>query len=417
MTAVESGGVGESAGVGGVDRADGVDRAGGLPLSGIRVLDISDALGAYCSKLLADLGADVVKAEPPGGDDMRRRPPMTADQTSLLFSSYHANKRGVTVDASRPDALPLLEALARWSDIVVASPTARRPVTGMDRDAGVLSWAADRIVVCITPFGLTGPMRDIRVTPFLSFAMGGGMHWVGQRDGPPLGAPVQIAWDEAGVHAAFGAVTALLARERVGGQLLDLSVHEVAVTKDFLLERYDVAPPEEWGRQVGVGYPPTGDWQCSDGPIAVASHQRHHWQAFLAALDNPDELADPEFANPLFRRDIFEALEQLISGLVATRSRMDLFVKGQASGLPCAPLYTPGEFVHDAQPRARETFRVSLAGDDEVTIPWGWCHSQPPIIELRRPAPRLGEHNMEMFVGELGFDTDLVESWTAAGIV
>ena len=269
-------------------------------------------------------------------------------------------------------------------------------------------------MVSITPFGLTGPMRDMRMTPFLSFAMGGGMHWVGQPDGPPLAPPGQLQWDEAGGHAAFGAVAALIARERSGGQVLDLSVHEVAATKDFLFERYDVAPPDEWGRQVGVGYPPTGDWQCADGPIAVASHQRHHWQAFLDALDHPDELSDPEFADPLFRREIFEALIQIISDLVATRSRMDLFVKGQASGLPCAPFYTPGEFVLDAQPQARGTFREAAPG---VTVPWAWCHATPPLIGLRRPAPGLGEHNEEVYVGELGFQPSELDAWTASGLV
>ena len=215
---------------------------GAGPLSGIRVLDISGGLGAYCSKLLADLGADVLKVERPGGDDLRRTPPFIGQSghggqpQSLIFLSYHSNKRGITLDVGRSESLPVLEALGRTADVIVASPTRRGPVTGFDRDAPALAWAEpDAIVASITPFGLTGPMRDLRMTPFLSFAMGGGMHWVGESDGPPLAVPGQLQWDEAGIHAAAGIVAALSARDRDGGQVLDLSVHEVAAAKDFLL--------------------------------------------------------------------------------------------------------------------------------------------------------------------------------------
>src|SRR5262249_37020941 len=156
-------------------------------------------------------------------------------------------------------------ALARETDVLVVSPTVRAPLVGFDREARHLDWSSHRCVVaCITPFGLDGPWADLRVTPFLSFAMGGGMHWVGQQGGPPLAAPGQLAWDEAGLHAALGIVSALVGRNEAGGQMLDLSVHEVQATKDFVLERYDVSRPGEWGgRFAGVGIPPTGTWTCS----------------------------------------------------------------------------------------------------------------------------------------------------------
>ena len=158
-----------------------------------RVLDMSDAIGAYCSKLLADLGADVLKVEPPCGESLRRRPPFAGggdSGESLVFASYHANKRGITLDAGRTECLPLLKALAAYCDVIIVSPTARRPIVGLDRDAPRLAWAqSESIVASITPFGLTGPMRDLRMTPFLSFAMGRGMHWVGEAEGPPLAAP------------------------------------------------------------------------------------------------------------------------------------------------------------------------------------------------------------------------------------
>jgi CoA:oxalate CoA-transferase len=393
------------------------------PLLGVRVLDVSDAMGAYCSKLLADLGADVIKAEPPAGDGLRRRPPLVEGEMraadSLVFAAYHANKRGITLDAAHPGALPILEAFGRWFDVVIASPSARRPVIGFDRDALKVSWAdPNALIASITPFGLIGPQRDLRMTPFLSFAMSGGMHWIGQQDGPPLAVPGQLQWDEAGINAAAGVVAAILARDRVGGQLLDLSVHEVGVAKDFLLERYDVARPDAWGRTAGVGIPPTGVWLCADGLFAIAAHQDHHWQAFLSMLDQPEVLSEPSLSDPLVRRDIFDGLQEVISGLVAHRRRSELFEKGQAVGLPCAPVNTPGDFVRDIQPRARQIFEaVTTFRGDSVTIPWRWCHSDGPLLHLRRPPPGLGQHNVEVFIDELGFSPADLAEWKEAGIV
>ena len=274
------------------------------------------------------------------------------------------------------------------------------------------------IVACVTPFGLTGPMRDLRVTPFLSFAMGGGMHWAGNQDGPPLAMPGQGLWDEAGIHAALGIVAALLARDRCGGQILDLSVHEVSAGKDFLLERYDVGRLGEWGRKVGVGIPPNGVWRCVDGLFGIAAHQEHHWGCFLEMLDHPDELSEPSLADALVRRDIFDGLQEVIAPLLAGRSRVDLFERGQAAGLPCAPLNTPLDFVRDVQPLSRDTFQGSTsAGGGAVTIPWRWAHVSPDLLSLRRSAPRLGEHTESVLVSELGFSLEQLKEWKEAGLV
>jgi formyl-CoA transferase len=398
---------------------------GGLgPLAGCHVLDLGGPMAALCTKLLADLGCEVIKVEPPGGDPMRSRPPLVAgpsgDEESAVFASYHANKRSVTLESGQVEARPILQALARDADVVVMSPTKRTPVAGFDRATRRLDWApSDCIVVSITPFGLDGPLADLRVTPFLSFAIGGGMHWVGEKGGPPLAAPGQLAWDEAGLHAAFGAVSALFGRPLTGGQFLDLSVHEVQASKDFMLERYDVSHPGEWGgRFAGVGIPPSGTWQCADGPLGIAAHQQHHWQTFLTMMDHPDELSETSLNDPLVRRLIFDGLELVISNLVAGRSRLDLFDRGQAAGLPCAPVNSPADFVEDPQPVARGLFRsTSAEGRPTVTIPWRWCTASPDLIHLRRAAPGLGEHNAAVYLDELRYAKAQLEKWQADGLV
>ena len=394
------------------------------PLTGCRIADLSGAMGAYCTKLLADLGANVIKVELPLGDPMRRQEPLIGAEgctpQSAVFASYHANKRGVTLDIRRPESLPILKALGAASDVVVMSPTPRQPVAGFDRTTRNLQWAPSRVIVaCITPFGLDGPLADMRVTPFLSFAIGGGMHWVGKEDGPPLGAPGQLAWDEAGLHAALGVLAALLGSEHSGGQLLDLSVHEVQAAKDFILERYDQSRPDEWsGRFTGVGIPPTGTFECVDGPFGIAAHQQHHWQCFLEMLDNPDELSEPSLRDPMVRRSIFDGLREVIADLVSGRSRLDLFARGQASGLPCAPVNSPPDFIQDEQPVFRHVFvSPSQGGRPSPTIPWRWCHATPELISLDLPAPSLGQHNAEVYIDELGFTKADLEEWEEAGVV
>ena len=135
-------------------------------------------------------------------------------------------------------------------------------------------------------------------------------------------------------------------------------------------------------------------------------------------LDHPDELSEPALVDPLVRREIFDGLQEAIAALMAQRSRQDLFEKGRAAGLPCAPVNTPIDFVGDVQPRARQIFESIADSDgDPVTIPWRWAHSTAPLLGLRRPAPGLGQHNVAVYVDELGFTDDQLEQWKDAGVV
>ncbi|MGH3191065.1 MAG: CoA transferase, partial [Streptosporangiaceae bacterium] len=214
-----------------------------LPLGGIRVLDLAGPLGSYGCRLLADAGADVVKVEPPEGDPLRRRPPFAGDrpdpQGSLSFAYYQANKRGVVLDYRRPEAAGVLAELGANADVVVLTPTAREPVAGFDAATGELAWAGPQAVVCsITPFGLTGPYRNWRSTHLVSHAMSGLMYVQGPPEGPPVVVPGQQLYDFAGTHAAVAILAALRARPQAGGQLIDMSAHEVLTQSCFDIYSY-----------------------------------------------------------------------------------------------------------------------------------------------------------------------------------
>ena len=392
------------------------------PLDGTHVLDVSDSLGAYCTRLLAGLGADVVKVEPPAGDELRRRPPfrdgVDGDDASLVFAYYHAGKRGITLDTRRRDSAPLLGELAADADVVVASPSRRHPLAGLDDERLELSWTRPDAIVCfVSAYGLTGPHRHWRATHFVAYAASGCMHKIGPPEGPPVVIPGLQHWDDTGAHAAVSILAALRNRADVGGQTIDISALEVAATRDFAFDRYDVEGMV-LDRSVTVGFPPTGTWQCADGPFDVAAHQLRHWDAFLDMLDRPAELSDPSLQDVLVRREIFDGLQETISELLATRSRADLLERGQAAGLPCAVLNTPAEFVADEQLAARDYFvTVPTVDGGEVRMPGAAFRSSPELFAITRAAPGLGEHNHEVFVDGLGHSTGELAAWRDDGLV
>ena len=186
------------------------------------------------------------------------------------------------------------------------------------------------------------------------------MHRIGTPEGPPLTIPGQQHFDEAGAHAAVCILAALQNRAAVGGQTIDISANEVAATKDFVFDRYEMMGMT-LDRSSSIGYPPTGTWQCRDGPFDVAAHQTRHWTAFLRMLDDPPELSDPSLNDVLVRREIYDGLAETISGLLADRNRKELVVLGQAAGLPCSILNTPGRVRRGRAARGARLLR-DLAG-------------------------------------------------------
>jgi crotonobetainyl-CoA:carnitine CoA-transferase CaiB-like acyl-CoA transferase len=273
-------------------------------------------------------------------------------------------------------------------------------------------------VICsVTPYGLTGPYRHRRATHFVGYAASGAMHKVGPPEGPPVTIPGQQHWDEASAHAAFCVLAALQNRAAVGGQTIDVAAHEVAVTRDFAFDRYQATGMTQ-DRTVIIGYPPTGTWQCRDGPFDVASHQPRHWDAFLRMLDSPPELSAPALRDVLVRREIFDGLSETISTLLAERSRTELVPKGQEAGLPCSVLNTPAEFVVDEQAEARGYFET-LPGPDgrEVRMPGAPFKSSSKLFSITRGAPRLGEHNVDVYLGELGHTEHELDEWRGDHLV
>jgi crotonobetainyl-CoA:carnitine CoA-transferase CaiB-like acyl-CoA transferase len=392
------------------------------PLDGVRVLDVSGRIGAYCSKVLADLGADVVKVELPSGDQLRHLPPRAGaghrGGSSLLFDYYHHNKRGITLDWERSDAASLLGELAADADVVLASPKGepQRP-TGFVEEPPSLSWVPGHLLTCfITPFGLTGPCRAWRATPFTSFAMSGRMHHVGPPDGPPLAMPGQPLYDEAGAWAAALVMAALRRPPDDRPSVVDHSVHQVGAFTRLGQEPYR-QHAQVATRRTNFGPPPSGVWRCRDGLVDIAPHAPHHWRIFLELTGRPPALVDPIYEERGMRIQLFDLLTDVVADLMAERGAEEFTAAAQAAGLPCAVLHTAGEFVDEAQVRGRAFFVPAGPEPGAHELPGAPYRSAPPLITYRRPAPRLGEHNEEVYVERLGHPTADVERWRADGLV
>jgi len=394
--------------------------ASGLALEGVRVLDLSSRVGAYCGKLLADLGADVIKVERPTGDRLRRVPPFRRgahdDEPGLLFAWYNNNKRGITLDWTRTDAVPLLAELASSANVVVVSPDARERLATFEEKSPHLAWVPAGTTLCsITPFGLTGPWRHWRATPFTTFASSGQMHAVGPDEGPPWAMPGQQLYDQASTRAAT-MVVAILAGN-VAAQTVDVSAQEVGAWQYHVIQRFG-SSGRILTRATNFGPPPGGVWKCRDGSIDIAAHSTHHWDVFVELLGSPEDLVEPLYREREMRAQLFDVLTLIIADHLADQSASELVRRGQAMGLPCALRYQPEEFLEDEQPRARGAF-VDVHHPDlgEIRLPGPIVQTVPPLLAYRRPAPSLGGSNREVFVDELGHDPSELEEWSACGLV
>ncbi len=370
-------------------------------LDGLRVLDLADEKGELCGRLLADLGADVVRLEPPAGALSRRLPPFAPDgRTSLYFALRNANKRGITLDLATATGAALLERLAVHFDVLVESHA-----PGFLARCGVApeKLLADNpalVVTSITDFGQTGPYRDYAGTDLVGFAMGGLLHRAGAASRPPVVAPGALAYDSAGVTAAFATLLAYWQRLRTGrGQHVDVSVMEsVANLSDWQLPNH--SQTGQVGHRDGAGiyalYP------CADGFVRMIVLVAHHWKALLAWMGNPPELADPAFEQFLVRLLRRPEIDPHIARFFADKKKIDVAREAQARGIPVTPLLEPGEVIGNEHTAARGTFRgLELAPGLEAQVASGFLELDGKRSGPRERAPFPGEHNAQVF-GEIG---------------
>jgi len=399
------------------------------PLAGVRVIELAGERTQFCGKLLADMGADVIAVEPPGGSLARRIGPYAGDRVdlnrSLHFWYYNTSKRGVTLSLEHDEGRALLAQLLAGADVLIEAA----PPGQLDRlGAGHAAFAAKlpRLIwAAITPFGQTGPYRDFAMTDLTSMAMGGPMASCGYDDlagAPPIRPDGGHSLHIAGVYAAIGVMIAVMERLTSGrGQYLDLSIHEAcACTTEGAFPNWEYfrrGVIRQTGRHAGPAPTPRWQFSCADGHDinliggGIPRNPRSWPQLldWMERLDRVEDLRDPQYGaitteNPYARGPLAAHIAAVIGRFVESIPAEEAYRGGQAMHMPWAPVRSPDENLDDPHWRDRDFFVEVEHPEDErgytyPGLPYLF-HGSPGAISRR--APLLGEHIHEIYVRELG---------------
>jgi crotonobetainyl-CoA:carnitine CoA-transferase CaiB-like acyl-CoA transferase len=381
------------------------------PLDGYRVLDLSDIRGAHCAKTLAELGADVVKVEPPEGDPTRRMPPFSGDmphpEGSLWFAYYNTDKRGITLNLKTAEGRELFRTVCSRCDVIVES-FAPGKMAEYGCDFGALEKINPKIILTsITGFGQNGPRSTYNAPDIVCFAMGGPMFPSGERGEPPCTAPGYLAYSVAGAWAAAGTIVALYSRaSKDGGQHIDVSAQEAAaMITDSGITRF--AYEGSIIQRDGSTYPwitPGDLYPCKDGWVRIVAGQVVHWRRLVAWMGNPKPFNDPSWEERQKRNQNKMLVDAKIADFTRRFTREELFTEGQKVGVPVTPVNTPEEYMKSDAATNRNYF-IDLSHP----ILGRHLYAGPPYklsatpARKERPAPLLGQHNEEIYCGELGF--------------
>ena len=384
------------------------------PLEGLRVLDLTRELrGAYCGRLLAEYGADVVVVEPPAGNPWRGVGPFAGDtphpEMSLFFLHYYAGRRSVVVDLETPRGREILDALVRTADVLVHDATPGR-AAALGLEAERLAESHPRLVVAaITAFGATGPERETTGGDLIATASGG----LAALTGDPTRAPLRPGGDQGehitALHAAVVIAAAVLARDAgtTAATHLDVSAQEsvasvlenameFALVEDRAVARQNGRHPISWPGRV---------FPCREGFVVISCGSAAQARACFTLVGDAAMAADPVLEDRDVRRANADRLEaQLIEGL-RRYTPEDLFHRGQGLGIPIGVVHTPHSLLGDPQLVADRFFREVEHPDAGRYVDVGPPFRVDSAAPLLTRAPRLGEHTTAVFA-EVGLDAD-----------
>ncbi|MDQ7840318.1 MAG: CoA transferase [bacterium] len=392
------------------------------PLEGLLVVDLTRALaGPYCTLMLGDFGARVIKIEvPTGGDDTRGwGPPFIAGE-SAYFLGINRNKESLTLDLKTPEGQQVLGRLIARADVLVEN---FRP--GIMERLG-FAYPAVRtlnpgLVYCsISGFGQDGPYRERTAYDLILQGMGGLMGITGEEGGPPVKVGVAVTDIAAGMFAAYGILAALRVRDRTGrGQLVDVSMLDGQVAWMTYQAGHYFATGEN-PKRLGSAHPsivPYQAFRTRDGYVNVAVGSEAIWGRFVVAVGAPEMADDPRFrANPdrVAHRDVLIArLEELF----AARATADWVAMLEEAGVPCGPIYLLSDLFSDPQVQHRamvvEMDHPRAGRIRQTGVPVKLSATPGRIVS---PPPVLGEHTAAI-LAELGYDAEAVEGMRRAGAI
>jgi len=395
-------------------------------LSDLRVLDLTDLKGALCAKLLGDMGADVIKIEPPGGDPMRAIGPFLNDiphrDRSLLFWFYNTSKRGLTLDVHQPAGQEIFKQLTAKADVVIES-FAPGTLATLGLGYEHLKRLNPKLVLTsISPFGQTGPYRDYKSSDTVAEALGGMIYTNGAADEPPLQASGLQAYHSASFFAAIGTMSALWARDVLdAGQWVDVSIQEAAAAAvehvaPFYHQGLGVQTRQgslHWSRYFRVA-------RCRDGYVMHCT--LGDWTSLVEWVKGDgkaQDLDEPQWEDQMYRREHAEHLFDVLDEWATDYSVAELMEGAQLRRIPYAMVRPPEAMVDDPQLNARGFFSPVEHPELGRTFryPGGpFFFTATPWRISRRP-PLLGEHNKEVYRGDLGMSEAQLGELTSVGVI
>jgi formyl-CoA transferase len=393
------------------------DRDG--PLAGLKVLDLTEHMaGPFCTMILADMGAEVVKLERPSrGDSVRAWG--DGSERNPYFRYINRNKRGITLDYKKPEGKALFLRLIEGLDVLVEN---YRPNVMPRAGLGYGDLRAVNpglIYAQLSGLGYDGPYAGRGGFDLIAQGMGGIMHVTGEPDGPPTSVGLPICDLGTGMWAVQGILAALYDRQRTGdGRLVECSLLETAIGFSSWTSAQWLADREEPVRQ-GSRHRQNAPYQrmkTKDGYLMIGAAGEVIWQRCAEALGHPEWCQDRRFATNTARMSNREALEAVMEDVLATAATDHWVAVLEKAGVPCGPVYNYAQMFTDPQVKHRGL--VQYASDSELGEV---AHIRTPIkmdeaIRVRAVAPKLGQHNAEIF-GRLGLNPADLAGLHAKGVI
>jgi CoA:oxalate CoA-transferase len=392
-------------------------------LSDVRVVDLSHFIaGPYATKLLADMGAEVLKVEPPWGEGARKLgpfPPAAGSKTPErggLFAFLNQNKLGVTLNLKDARGRELLTRLLEGADLLVENYAPGTLAAFGLAPVDLLAKFPRLSIVSISNFGQNGPERDARLNDLVLFARGGWTYPVGEKDREPLTPPGSLAQYVGALYGAIGAMQALAARDMgLGhGQQVDVSLLEATVATmiyETVTFQYIGAMRERAGKRFAVGPFMIVTLKCRDGYAGLHCVTDKQFEGLCDLMQRPELYKDPRFHTALQRMVNNDALLAIVEEFFADRERRWLYREGQARAIPIVPIPSVAEVLEWEQTKARNYFETI---DDpvlgRVRVPGTPLRLNSHRPGAARPAPTLGQHNGEILGSRLGLSQSQLET-------
>jgi benzylsuccinate CoA-transferase BbsE subunit len=399
------------------------------PLSGFRVLELSGPPSVYCGKLMADMGADVIKAEPPGGDPMRHIGPFARNdprpENSLYWLHFNTNKRGVTLDVTTPDGAQLFRRLVQKADVVLESfQPGFLESLGLGYE-NLSEINPGLVLVSITPFGQSGPYKNFKASDLIGMAMGGYLYVTGWPHTPPTRLWGSQAYHTASNRAFIAVLLALYHRMTNGiGQHIDVSMQEaVAATT----EHVGISYIYEGKSSVRCGFRHGGlfvaTWRCKDGYVSITTNTQQAWddlRNWMAEESMEADLMDSKYGDRFVLRGEHSGhIEEVIKKWAQYHTREEITAWGQSHHHPFGPVTLPQELLQNPQLWDRGFFNKIDHPElgIEAIYPGAPFQMSRSPWKLRSTAPHVGQHNEEVYCQELGLSHDDLMFLLEAGAV